>query len=256
MQPVLQDEKAKESAAIGGRKTNLRIPSAWVGRAIAWATKLAAGGFIRLRLEGTEHFRQYVQDGRPIVFAGWHGHNFLTMCSYYKEVREQRKGAILVPESANGDAMRRIGEAIHLEVVQVKSGSGPSGWARATVSLIKLLRGGRFALLSPDGPEGPAYIAKAGIGVIAQQAKAVIVPASAAARRGIRLRGRWDEHLIPLPFSRAVVYFGEPIDAAPPDGDAPSAEELRERIEAALHIGAQEAERLCRDAREARDDIK
>lgn len=250
MEPMIHKDEIQERAPKPAprriHKVCEQLQTGLSGQSMIWATKLAAAGLVKLELIGMEHIRACILDGRPIVFAGWHGHNFLTMCSYYKEVRHLTKGAILVPEGWNGSVMHRIGKAIELEVVQVKPGSGSTGWGRVTVSLIKLLRSGHSALLSPDGPAGPMRSVKPGICVIAKQAKAVIIPASAAATPGMLLRGRWDKHLVPLPFSKAVVCFGAPIDAAPTEASSPSTEELRERIEAALITGEQEAIRLCR----------
>lgn len=243
MEPVTPKDNVPKSSA--KKQTILfRANAGVLGYSIGLATRMAAAGLIKLDLVGTEHIEACKAQGRPIIFAGWHGHNFLTMCAYYHGVRFLTKGAILVPDSLNGSMMHRIGKALDLQVVQVKPGSGSSGWARATVSMIKLLRSGTSGLLSPDGPSGSAYRAKPGIGVIAQQAKAVIIPASAAASPALRLRQRWDDHLLPLPFSKAVVRFGEPIDAAPTNAPQPTGEQLRIRIEEALIAGALEAERI------------
>jgi lysophospholipid acyltransferase (LPLAT)-like uncharacterized protein len=219
------------------------------GRLLVWATKLVKAGFIDLRLSGEEHVHASIRQGRPVIFAGWHGHNFLTMCSYYAYLQQHFKGAtIMVPESSNGLIMNYLASRIGFKVIKVKPELGPSQWARATVSMIKHIRGGCCALLSPDGPTGPAYEVKPGIAVIGQQTQAVVIPASAAARRGFKLQRRWDEHLIPLPFTKAVVHFGTPIDtnSANADDPAPSVEELQARIGAALTEGAAAAEAWCR----------
>jgi len=235
---------AKTARTVPGPGRYLKAKAALAGSLLVWATK-SMPRLVDFRLSGEEHIHEAVGQGRPIIFAGWHGHNFLTMLSYYTHVRHRIKGTIMVPDSWNGMAMDRVGKGIDLAVIKVGAELGPSQWARATVSMIKLIRSGRCALLSPDGPEGPAYEVKPGIAVIGQQTKAVIIPASAAASRSVRLRSRWDEHLIPLPLSRAVVHFGAPIDTSPTDGPAPSAEELQERIKAALAEGAGKAEELA-----------
>lgn len=245
-QPVPTTMKALQRSIA---RLMVRIRSAVLGQLMVWATKSVTAGLVDLRFSGQENIDEYIRQGRPVIFAGWHGHNFLTMCAYYAKVRNLRKGTIIVPESSNGLVMEYFGRRAGLHVTKVKSELGASQWARATVSMIKLVRGGYCALLSPDGPDGPAYTVKPGIAVISHQTKAVIIPASAAVKRGIKLRKRWDEHLVPMPFSEAVILFGDPIDTDPPDGVRPSAEELQKRIEAALTEGAIRARQLYREDR-------
>lgn len=223
------------------------------GQLILWATRFTAKA-VNWRITGEEHIHECMRQGRPIIFAGWHGHNFLTMFSYYVHLRRYFKAAIMVPDNKYGMVLDHFGQRAHIQVIKVGAELGPSQWARATVSIIKLIRTGYFALLSPDGPTGPAYRVKPGIAVIAQQTKAVIIPASAASRRGVKLKRRWDEHLIPMPLARTVIHFGQPIDTHPANGPAPSSEELQERIEQALNEGARKAEELCRERRPAKGD--
>ncbi len=215
------------------------------GQLLIGATKLATR-IIRWEIHGEEHVHESIKQGRPIVFAGWHGDNFLTMFSYYAYFHTYFKAVIIVPDSSNGRIMEYFGTRANIEVIKVGAELGPSQWARATVSMIKQIRNGHCALLSPDGPSGPAYEVKPGIAVISQQTKAVIIPASAASSKGIRLQKRWDKHLIPLPFSRNVVYFGPPIDSHPAEGTIPTVEELQSQITVALNDGSQKAEALCR----------
>jgi hypothetical protein len=217
------------------------------GRLLLWATKLGKLT-IRWRFSGMDKLDELIRQGRPIVFAGWHGHNYLTLLAYYVHVRKRVRATIFVPASPNGRIMAYFGERAHLDVIRVGTEMGPLQWAKAAVATIRQLRNGSCALISPDGPEGPAFVAKPGVAVIGQQAKAVIVPASATSRPGFKLGKRWDEHWVPFPFSRAVIHFGDPIDTHPEDGPIPTTEEIRERVEAALQEGARRVEALCREA--------
>ena len=218
------------------------------GQLLVWATKWVTAGFVDLRLTGVEHIQRSVREGRPIILAGWHGHNFLTICSYYAELRSLFRGTtIMVPESANGRVLDHFARRIGFSVVRVDSELGPSQWARATISVIRHVRGGNSVLLAPDGPEGPARQVKPGIAAIGRQTRAVVITGSGAVTRGIRLRHRWDEHLVPLPFSRAVVHFSAPIDTDPADGPRPTVEELQDRIQTALTDGGRMAQHYLRN---------
>jgi lysophospholipid acyltransferase (LPLAT)-like uncharacterized protein len=224
-----------------------RLKSKVYGQLLAWATKCVSMGLVRIHVAGEELVLEYLSQGRPVIFAGWHGHNFLTMCGYYAVMSKHFKGAtIMVPESSNGLVLDYFGQQVGIHVIKVSSELGPSQWARATVSMIKRLRDGYCAMLSPDGPTGPAYQVKPGIAVIAMQSKGVIIPASTAGSRCFKLRSRWDAHLIPLPFSRAIVHLGTPIDTTDGEGPVLSTEQLQARIQAALEEGALTAAQLIR----------
>jgi hypothetical protein len=125
--------------------------------------------------------------------------------------------------------------------------AGTPGSAQAARGLAKVIRqvsSGSDALFAVDGPLGPARVAKPGAAFIAQRAGAVIVPTSVAARPGVRLAWRWDNHLVPLPGGRIAVHFGPLIDTqASVAGPAPSLDALRATIQEALTAGSAAAAR-------------
>jgi lysophospholipid acyltransferase (LPLAT)-like uncharacterized protein len=71
--------------------------------------------------------------------------------------------------------------------------------------------GGYHLYIAPDGPEGPAYTAKPGFTYTAQKANAIILPVGAYCRNGYVIP-RWDQYVLPYPFSRISVHFGEPCE--------------------------------------------
>lgn len=218
------------------------------GRIVLWCTRAAGAGYLKLGTSGIEKVEACVKEGRPVIFAGWHGHNFISICVYVAIVHKYFKSCvIMVPESREGRMMEDFAREVGLNVVKIEYEGEPSSVARAAVGIIKLIRNGSCALLAPDGPRGPHREAKGGIAVIGQKARAMVIPSSAAASRSITLRWRWDKHLVPLPFSRAIIHFGDPIDCHPPHVPPLSAEELRVRIEAALRGGAEQAKLMCRN---------
>jgi hypothetical protein len=64
--------------------------------------------------------------------------------------------------------------------------------------------------ITPDGPRGPVHEFKPGAVLLAQITGKPILPVSVAASRTIRLR-TWDRFELPLPFSRVVIAYGEPV---------------------------------------------
>jgi hypothetical protein len=82
----------------------------------------------------------------------------------------------------------------------------------------------------PDGPRGPRQQLQAGIVALASLTGAPVVPMAFAARPARRL-ATWDEFVVPLPFARCAVVFGEPIALS---GDA-DRDRARKELERALN---------------------
>lgn len=94
-------------------------------------------------------------------------------------------------------------------------------------NFIRRIQDGEPALVAPDGPHGPIYRAKPGVVYMAAKADSVVVPVGFACSR--RVIGRnWDDFELPLPFSRTVAIFGEPI--VPPE--KPTQESLAQSAQA------------------------
>ncbi|MGH7268489.1 MAG: lysophospholipid acyltransferase family protein, partial [Candidatus Rokuibacteriota bacterium] len=74
-------------------------------------------------------------------------------------------------------------------------------------------------------------------------AGAPIVPLGLGASRRTVLRS-WDRFLIPHPFARVVVVFGEPL-RVPADADRDAVERHRRALEAALVDVTREADRVA-----------
>ncbi len=76
--------------------------------------------------------------------------------------------------------------------------------------IAQLKQGGEVMVITPDGPRGPRYQVKPGIIVAAKESSASIVPLTWAADRFWQLK-TWDKLILPKPFSRILVKFGDPI---------------------------------------------
>jgi lysophospholipid acyltransferase (LPLAT)-like uncharacterized protein len=67
-----------------------------------------------------------------------------------------------------------------------------------------------IAIITPDGPRGPACKIKPGIAIAAKETGAKVIPFSWEANKYWEL-GTWDKMRIPKPFSKIRAAFGEPI---------------------------------------------
>jgi lysophospholipid acyltransferase (LPLAT)-like uncharacterized protein len=89
-------------------------------------------------------------------------------------------------------------------------GDASMATARQLARLVRQVRQGQHCYITPDGPDGPAYVIKPGVAYIAQKAGALILPVGAYTRYGYRLP-RWDRYVVPYPFSRIAIVVGAPL---------------------------------------------
>lgn len=177
-------------------------------RRIAWAVRL---GSVILRLlaatwrireiEG-ERIRAPLRERRPFVAVFWHG-QMLPLLWWHRH----RGIAILISEHGDGEIIARIARDLGYDLVR---GSSSRGAERALLESIRTASSGTPVAITPDGPRGPPRSFAAGALLVAHRSGAPILPVAATATRAWRLRS-WDEFLIPKPFARVTVAYGEPL---------------------------------------------
>jgi lysophospholipid acyltransferase (LPLAT)-like uncharacterized protein len=147
--------------------------------------------------------------GKPInenyIAALWH--NRLLLISYVlKRFTPHRPGAGLISASRDGDLVTDLTERFGFDVVR---GSSSRLGASAILELTAVLASGRDVLITPDGPRGPAYDLGPGIIFLAQKSGAAVVPINMEYSAYWRVKS-WDKFILPRPFSRVRVIFGQP----------------------------------------------
>ncbi len=135
------------------------------------------------------------------ILASWHGSLSIPVFI----LRKLHLTCIVSP-SEDGDILERF---LILSGCKVIRGSRRKGGITALRRASEELKKGEILGITPDGPVGPARIPHRGILYLTSQGHPLI-PVGVSARPAIRLR-TWDRHLLPLPFSRIVVSFGEPL---------------------------------------------
>src|SRR5690606_1211659 len=91
------------------------------------------------------------------------------------------------------------------------AGSTTRGGSAVMRAMLRALAGGGCVGLTPDGPQGPRMNASTGVIQAARLAGVPVVPVAYAARP-CRLLDSWDRLMVPLPFCRGIVRWGEPIE--------------------------------------------
>lgn len=83
-----------------------------------------------------------------------------------------------------------------------------------------------------DGPKGPRHVAKSGPVMVAKKTGDPILPFIITPKRSI-IANSWDKMIIPFPFTRATMTFGEPI-FVPDDADDTVIKEKLAELQASL----------------------
>ena len=94
--------------------------------------------------------------------------------------------------------------------------------------------------MTPDGPRGPSGVVQGGVMLMAQKSGAGLIPVGISARPRIVAKS-WDKYIIPLPFSKILMIFGEPI-YVPLKATEEEIEAVRLQLESEIHRLEQLAE--------------
>jgi lysophospholipid acyltransferase (LPLAT)-like uncharacterized protein len=142
-------------------------------------------------------------EGKNFIYAFWHGRQFLLF-------HHHRRTGIVIPasESRDGEVQAGILSRFGFDVVR---GSSKRKGDRALLGLVEGLRQGKNIAIAVDGPRGPIYEVKPGVTYLAGKLGKVIVPIATSSKRFWILNRVWDKYLLPVPFSRGVIVYGDPI---------------------------------------------
>jgi lysophospholipid acyltransferase (LPLAT)-like uncharacterized protein len=170
---------------------------------LGWAVLSLLSRTIRLKFVNKEVPDRLRADGKNIIYAFWHGRQLLLFHSH-------RNSGVVIPasESRDGDIQAGILKRFGFEVVR---GSSKRKGERALLGLVDGLRRGKNIALAVDGPRGPIYEVKQGVTYLAGKLDKPIIPVATSAKRHWILNKIWDKYMIPVPFTRGVVLYGEPL---------------------------------------------
>jgi len=164
------------------------------------------------------------------IFAFWHAHLLVMLHSRYR-----KPITTMISRSKDGEYIARVFDWYGVDSAR---GSSTRGGGMALRELIREARAGKNIAFTPDGPRGPARVVKDGVIYAAQMTGLPVVPVVFAARKKMHLRS-WDRMVVPMPFSKALFLYGEPI-VVPREART---EEWRERMEHEMNALTDRADR-------------
>ena len=197
----------------------------------------------RWRLEGREAYDRLVGEGADVIIVMWHGRLF--MAPYCADPR--RRFAAMISDNRDGDLITALFGRFGIHAVRGSSYDREKrrdkGGRRAFATALRQLRQGAIVGITPDGPRGPRMRAQAGAAMLSIATGALIQPVTFSTARG-RVLASWDRFLLPWPFGRGAMIWGEPL--SPPTGDDPAAlDRYLGEIEGALTAITRRADELC-----------
>lgn len=202
---------------------------------LLWLVSTGIAASIRVKAFGFDQIDKLVQSGNGGIISTWHGTTMLPI--YY--CRHRGLWAI-VSKSRDGELQNRLVESRGYRTI--RGSSGAQGLRAFLEAAKRIRKEGAVIAITPDGPRGPERIVQLGSVLLAERAGCDILPVGVSCPNAWRLRS-WDKHMIPKPFSKAVIYFGAPIRVA----ECKSDEERQvwaEKIAEAMNWADAEAARL------------
>jgi lysophospholipid acyltransferase (LPLAT)-like uncharacterized protein len=169
---------------------------------VVYALVKLIGKTLRFETDGVDPMSSESGDSKPPILCFWHD-RILSSTYFFRD------RGIVVMSSISFDA-EYTARCIQRFGFGVIKGSSTRGGTRALVEMIRMMKNGTPTAFTIDGPKGPRYQAKPGPALLSKRTGSPIVP-FAVETSSFRTLGTWDKLQIPIPFSKAKVFFGEPI---------------------------------------------
>lgn len=195
--------------------------NAYVAAPLVFAILYLVSMTLRLYEEGKHIEQRLVDEGKPYVLTLWHGR--LPYLAYYYRKTPGRFMPLASP-SADGEIVSRVLAMFGYRVVRGSSYKRP---APSLLTLARGLKAGFVPALIADGSRGPLYKLQPGSLMLSKLTGCPALPITVSFSRYWTL-ATWDRLMIPKPFSKVVVVYGEPVYVARDCGE----EEMeRKRVE-------------------------
>ncbi len=188
-----------------------------------------------IRVHGATHIESAFATGRPLLWSFWHQQAMPYML-FGDRYLDRHTIAMITAGDDRGEVLGTLARRMGAEPYPVDMAGNPMQAGRAVLHVVRALRKGKQTFIAPDGPDGPAYVPKRGVGFLARKAGAVVLPVGAWTRQAYQKR-RWDHYLVPYPFAHIQVVVGEPIL---PD-EYQTDEQFLQRLSPILHAVRAEA---------------
>jgi lysophospholipid acyltransferase (LPLAT)-like uncharacterized protein len=185
-------------------------------------------------------------DGGKVIGCIWHGRFSLIhkMWSFGPSIP---KAKMLISQSREGGIVAHTSRTVGAEVIRGSAAKGrqSKGGVDAMRAMARHIDGGGVIAMTPDGPRGPRMRVKRGPIQLAKLAGAPLLAVTWATSRRIVFAKSWDQFVLPLPFGKGALIWGDPIDPPAMDASDAEMEAVRLKLEVEMNRIAAEADRLA-----------
>lgn len=179
----------------------------------------------RLRIVDPGNEKGILGNGGSLIYASWHQRFFPGITFFAK----RKPITIMISQSKDGEFMARIVDILGwLPVRGSSSRGGSEGLKRLKDLGTKGYKVGHIV----DGPKGPFGVVKPGLITISGYTGLPILPTITSSENTWVFRS-WDRFMVPKPFSRVLIRFGDPIHV-PSELDEKAFEQKRLLVEEKL----------------------
>lgn len=216
-----------------------------IGRAIGGYMLLvgATTRWTRVNEAAAGHF--WSGRGR-VLLCVWHG-RFPLAHKLWKFGPGTTKAKMLISQSREGGIVAHTARTVGADVIRgsaAKRGQSKGG-VEATFAMTRHLSEAGMVAVTPDGPRGPRMRARKGPVQVAKLGEAPMLPAAWSTTHRVVFNKSWDHFILPLPFGRGALVWGEPVDPPGPDASDAEIEAVRIKLETELNRVSAEADRLA-----------
>jgi len=157
----------------------------------------------RIRMVNPEIEKAVLRNRQVPIYASWHQRFFpgITFFATRKPI------SIMISQSSDGELISRIVTVLGWYPVR---GSSSKGGRQALREIQQRSREGYKVGHIVDGPRGPHGVVKPGLLLIAQASEMPIVPVIISSEKKWVFNS-WDRFMVPKPFSRVIIRFGDAI---------------------------------------------
>ena len=160
------------------------------------------GVTLRVEKAGTGNIARARSISSEIIFAFWHGRLLLLTYTHRNEGID-----VLVSTHQDGEYIARVITGLGFGTVR---GSSTRGGAGAVFRLTGTAAARHDIGITPDGPRGPRERCRPGVIYLAKRNRMPVVPVGVSHSPSLVLAS-WDRFMIPMPFARCMIVYGEPV---------------------------------------------
>ncbi|MCF8092958.1 MAG: lysophospholipid acyltransferase family protein [Desulfotignum sp.] len=166
---------------------------------------------LRLRVENENHWKKMLEQRIPVLLCAWH-QQFFAAINHFGNYARYHPG-LMISRSRDGDLISGVANRVGWHTPRGSSSRGGKDAMNAMIAHLKQYGFGAHIL---DGPRGPMGKIKPGVIRMAHAAGARVVPFYVTADNAWFFNS-WDRFMLPKPFSRVCITFGQDIVLEPVD---------------------------------------